>query len=124
MKRIAAITCLTFGLWAAPVAAQVKDFPADNSGTNVRDRDADAVTAGQQSNSKADLATTQEIRRAIVADESLSTNAHNVKVITAAGVVTLRGPVKNTAERTTIVRMARAAVGVTRVDDEIEITGD
>lgn len=105
--------------WAPTIYAQ--QYPADNSGKNVRDRKDAAPTPGDQSNAKSDVAITQEIRKAVVADKNLSTNAHNVKIITANGVVTLRGPVKSAAEKDTIGAKAKQAAGVTRVDNQLEI---
>ena len=64
----------------------------DNSGRNVRDRDDQNKTTGDQSENEADRTITQNIRRAVTADDSLSTNAKNVKIITNNGTVTLRGP--------------------------------
>ena len=75
-------------------AAPTAQTAPDNTARNVRDRDGTTLTPGDQSESKADLALTQRIRQAIVADDSLSTTAHNVKIITSDGVVTLRGPVQ------------------------------
>ena len=68
-----------------------------------------------------DLQISQDIRKAIVADDSLSLDAHNVKVITAAGVVTLRGPVKSEQEKTAIEAKAKQVAGVTRVDSFLEV---
>jgi hyperosmotically inducible protein len=73
--------------------AEAQQVPADDTGRNVRDRDENAKTADQQSNSKEDLEITRKIRRALVEDKSLSTSAHNVKIVTVDRVVTLRGPV-------------------------------
>jgi len=96
--------------------------PADNSGRNVRDRDGtEPPTAGQQSNAAEDVKLTAAIRKAVVDDASLSVNAHNVKIITQAGVVTLRGPVKSEAEKATIAQKAQAVPGVKRVDNLLEI---
>ena len=64
---------------------------------------------------------TQEIRRAVVADDSLSTNAHNVKIITVGGVVTLRGPVNSPDERSRIQEKAQQVAGVKRVDNQLEV---
>src|SRR6266498_3096260 len=63
----------------------------DNSGRNVRDRDDQTKTAGDQSESEADRTISQNIRQAVTADDSLSTNAKNVKIITNDGTVRLRG---------------------------------
>jgi len=75
-----------------------------------------------QSNSKADIDITASIRRAIMEDKSMSMNAQNVKIITAAGVTTLRGPVNSQAEKDAIEAKAKAVAGVTRVDNQIEVT--
>jgi len=104
--------------------ARSEEYPADNSGKNVRDRADSAVTSGDQSNTAADLNITQEIRKAVVADDALSTNAQNVKIVTAGGVVTLRGPVRSDAEKASVGAKASHAKGVKSVDNQIEITGE
>ncbi len=93
---------------------------ADNSARNADDRK-DSLTSGDQSNAQADLDVTQKIRKSVVADDSLSINAQNVKIITSKGVVTLRGPVANAEEKANIGRIAQNVAGVTRVDNLIEI---
>jgi osmotically-inducible protein OsmY len=97
--------------------------PADNSGRNVRERNGTEPTAGQQSNDADDVKLTQAIRKAVVDDDSLSVNAHNVKIVTQAGVVTLRGPVKSEQEKGKIAAKAKAVPGVKRVDNQLEIAG-
>ncbi len=124
MKTLAAITALGAGLLMWAPAARATDYPADNSGTNVRDREPAAVTPGDQSNTDSDVRITQEIRKAVVADDALSVNAKNVKIITAQGVVTLRGPVKTTEEKASIGATALAVTGVSRVDNQIELASD
>lgn len=94
---------------------------ADNTKANARDRDAAAVTAMDQSNNSADLTTTQAIRKALMADDALSSDAKNVKIITANGTVTLRGPVKTAAEKMNIESKAKAAAGSNRVDNQIDV---
>jgi hyperosmotically inducible periplasmic protein len=101
---------------AAPVAP-------DNTGRNVRDRGGATMTPGDQSESEADRTVTQEIRRAVVADDSLSTLAKNVKIITADGVVTLRGPVENPSEKQAIEAKARQFAGINKVDNQLEVKG-
>jgi hyperosmotically inducible periplasmic protein len=93
----------------------------DNSGRNVRDRDDQNKTPGDQSESEADRAITQNIRQAVTADDSLSTNAKNVKIITADGTVTLRGPVKSEKEKADIEAKAKQVAGVKKVDNQLEI---
>ena len=95
----------------------------DNTKFNERDRTMTSVTPLSQGNNRADLDTTQSIRRAIMQVEGLSVDAKNIKIITADGVVTLRGPVKSDAERQAIETAAKAAAGSNRVENQIEIEG-
>ena len=93
----------------------------DNSGRNVRDRDDQSKTTGDQSENEADRTITQNIRRAVTADDSLSTNAKNVKIITKNGTVTLRGPVKSEKEKAEIEAKAKQVAGVKSVDNQLEV---
>lgn len=95
--------------------------PADDTGRNARDRDGDTLTADKQSNAKSDVELTRRIRSAVVKDKSLSTDAHNVKIVTQRGDVTLRGPVKNEEEKENIAKKAEAIRGVGKVDNQLEI---
>ena len=81
------------------VLAAVAQTPADNTKVNTRDRAQGAVTADQQKDNARDLEITQNIRRAVMDDKTLSTYAHNVKVVTKGGQVTLKGPVRSDAEK-------------------------
>ena len=65
--------------------------------------------------------TTAAIRRAVVKDDSLSATAKNVKIITANGTVTLRGPVKTEAEKTKIAELAQSAAGNAKIDNQLEV---
>jgi hyperosmotically inducible periplasmic protein len=96
----------------------------DNTEKNVRDRSGETLTPGDQSTSEADLALTQQVRQAVVADASLSTNAHNVKIITNKGVVTLRGPVNSPQEKANIDAKAQQIAGATKVKNELEIVAN
>jgi hyperosmotically inducible periplasmic protein len=115
--------------WArslAPLAIEIasgdKAPPdADNTGRNVRDRDGHTLTPTDQGNSGSDRNITAQIRREIVANDALSTNAHNVKIITTEGVVTLRGPVKTPQEKVAVGAVAQRATGVRRVDNQLEV---
>ena len=79
------------------------DAPAaDNTKVNERDRSKTAVTADQAKNSANDRDIMQKIRKAVVGDSSLSTYAHNVKIISQNGKVTLKGPVRSMAEKSKI----------------------
>ena len=77
--------------------------------------------AGDESETEADREITANIRKAVVADDSLSINAQNVKIISVNGVVTLRGPVKSEKEKMTIETKAKQAVGVKSVNNLIAI---
>ena len=100
--------------------AQTSTAP-DNSGVNVRDRNDQTVTAGDQSENEADRKISQSIRQSLTADDTLSTNGKNVKVITTDGKVTLRGPVKSDQEKAAIAAKAQQVAGVKNVDNQLEI---
>lgn len=92
----------------------------DNTGINVRDRDMRTVTPMDQSETEADRMLTQRIRAAIIEDKNLSTDAKNIKVITINGVVTLRGPVLNEAEKANIAGKVKSVIGIKNVDNQLE----
>lgn len=94
-----------------------KTVAADNTGRN-KDHQ---VTAQSQSNTKSDIAITKAVRRAVTRDTALSTYAHNVKVITVGGQVTLMGPVRSTAEKSAIEAKAKATTGVVAVVNHLTI---
>ncbi len=94
---------------------------ADDTGRNFRDRDDQTLTPMDQSNDPGDLKLTRDIRKALVADDTLSTTAQNIKIITNHGKVTLRGPVATAKEKTVIGKKAQKfAKG--RVDNHLEVT--
>jgi osmotically-inducible protein OsmY len=97
---------------------------ADNTGRNVRDRDDATKTSGDQSENEQDRKITQEVRKAVTSDDTLSTNAQNVKIITQDGKVTLRGPVKNQKEKADIEAKAKQIAGVKNVDNQLEIASN
>jgi hyperosmotically inducible periplasmic protein len=96
---------------------------ADNTAINQRDSGHQTLTPMDQSNKPADLKMTQEIRRAIVKDEALSTDAKNIKIITIDGAVTLRGPVKTDQEKADIAAKAAQLAGDSNVHNELEVAG-
>jgi osmotically-inducible protein OsmY len=101
-------------------AESVKSAP-DDSGRNERDRQDAAVTPMDQSNDPADVELTQKIRKEVVADDGLSMNAHNVKIIAADGVVVLRGPVESEAEKAKIEATAVKVAGAKNVRNHLEV---
>ena len=116
-------------LLAMPLVASATEHdgahaqPADNTEKNVRDRDGGTlVPTDQAKGSDADVTLTREIRKAIVADDNLSTNAHNIKIVTLNGLATLRGPVDSAAERTRVGELAaKAAGGPAKIKNELEV---
>jgi hyperosmotically inducible periplasmic protein len=93
----------------------------DNTRLNATERAAGELTADQQSNSKADVELISHIRRSIVKDSSLSVLAHNIKIISVNGAVTLKGPVKNNVEKASIGEKAEAIAGADKVDNQLEV---
>lgn len=106
---------------AADLVTVSETKPADNSAHNARDAAGNQVTPLDQSHAEADVELTRSIRKMLVDDATLGTNAQNVKVITVNGMVTLRGPVANAAEQGRIVAIATDAAGVDRVVNELEV---
>lgn len=98
-----------------------KTVAADDTAINKRDRAESAPTADQQKNNKSDVELAAEIRRAVVKDTKLSTNAHNIKIIVAGGEVTLKGPVASQTEKASVEKKAHDIAGTTKVTSEIDI---
>jgi osmotically-inducible protein OsmY len=96
-----------------PVYAQSTDpqTKPENTALNKRDQSPNEATADQQKMNAADRALTAKIRRAVVADKSLSTYAHNVKIISQNGTVTLKGPVRSDDEAKSIRAKATDGAG-------------
>ena len=78
-------------------------------------------SADQQSSDKSDVAITRKIRQDLIKDRDLSVDAHNVKIITSNGMVTLKGPVQSIQEKSTIEHKAQAVAGTDNVHDQLEI---
>jgi osmotically-inducible protein OsmY len=93
----------------------------DNTEINKRDRFEKELTADQQGETKEDREITQKIRQAVVDDKSLSTYAHNVKIITVNGMVTLKGPVRSEKEKRAIEEKAAQIAGNGKITSEIDI---
>jgi len=107
----------------AAFAAENEKAEPDNTARNDRDRSGETQTSGDQSNSQSDLKITQAIRQALMKDSELSMTAKNIKVITANGQVTLRGPVKTAQEKTKIDQLAKSAAGGAHIDDQLDVKG-
>ena len=113
---------LVFGvsLMATPIPGyqDPQQTPPDNTKQN---KDQTNPTADQQKMNPADRALTQKIRKAIHEDTTLSTYAHNIKIISQDGKVTLRGPVRSEEEKNNIEAKAVAVAGQGNVTDQLEI---
>jgi osmotically-inducible protein OsmY len=107
-------------LLTAATAHAEERSEADNTRINDRDAQTQKLTPLDQSNTSNDTAIVAKIRSTISDDKSLSVNARNVKVIVRDGVVTLRGPVENAAEKARVAAIAKGVAGVTSVLNEID----
>jgi hyperosmotically inducible protein len=103
---------------ALPLIAQTQ---ADNTKINTRDRAKGAVTAAQQKDNVTDRDLTQKIRRALMHDKTLSSYAHNVKVISQGGQVTLKGPVRSDEERQNVEAKAVEVAGTGHVTNQMSV---
>ena len=94
---------------------------SDHTKMNQRDQNPNQATADQQQNNPSDRDITQQVRAAIVADKDLSTKAHNVKVITQNGQVTLKGPVRSEDEKHAVEQKAAGVAGEGKVTSELTV---
>ena len=104
---------------ASVLATQQATPPPKPDNTKVNKQG--GTTADQQSQNKTDLALAQKIRQAIVKDKTLSTNAHNCKVVTHDGAVTLRGPVNSDKEKAAVEKIAVTIAGEGKVTNELTV---
>jgi hyperosmotically inducible protein len=111
-----------------PAVAQGEARPTEPDNTGINTRDANRTTRDpklpiDQKENQADVDITAKIRSRVVGTDGLSINARNIKIITADGKVTLRGPVESAAERDRIAAIAREVAGAGNVDDQIDVKG-
>ncbi|MGA9473472.1 MAG: BON domain-containing protein [Terriglobales bacterium] len=119
MLALAAVMTLASTLAGAQDATSA---PApDNTKVNERDRSTAEATADQQKENRSDRDITRDIRRSITQDKSLSSYAHNVKIISQNGMVTLKGPVRSEDEKMAIEARAAAVVGKDKVTSQLEV---
>lgn len=113
---------MVVGLWlsAGPQLRAQQSAP-DNTKTNQGDANKGATTADQQKMNAADRNITKGIRSSIMKDKSLSTYAHNIKVITQDGKVTLKGPVRSEDEKAAIEAKAVAIAGANNVTNQLDV---
>jgi len=127
-RQSVAVALLSIGMLVTSAAWVSARSPAgqqtaapDNTKTNQRDRSDNAVTADQQKENRTDRELAKQIRRAIAKDKSLSTYAHNVKIVVQNGAVTLKGPVRTEEEKKAIETKATEVAGEGKVTCELEI---
>ena len=103
-----------------PAASDATTVKRDNTKVNVRDRSEAAKTPLDQNENQTDINITADIRRQVTATQ-MSVNAQNVKIITQAGKVTLRGPVASVEEKSQVEKLAQDVAGSTNVVSELEV---
>jgi hyperosmotically inducible periplasmic protein len=109
------------GLLLIPAFSAGAQTPPDNTKVNKGDQAKGATTADQQKENASDRGITQKIRRALMDDKSLSTYAHNVKVVTQDGQVTLKGPVRSEDEKKSVEAKATEVAGAGHVINQLSI---
>jgi len=125
IKCVGCSLFLSAALLASPYSqAGNQGSSADNTKVNKRDRNQSEPTADNAKNGTSDRELMSQIRREVVADKSLSTYAHNVKIVAQGGKVTLKGVVHTEDEKKTIEDLARKHAGENNVTNEITVKGD
>jgi osmotically-inducible protein OsmY len=115
----AAIALLCLPGAQSAVQASAQTGTAQTAPDNSKQNKNQAQTADNQTNAKSDRLTTQKIRKAIMADKNLSTYAHNVKIITVDGAVTLKGPVQSDDEKQKVASEAASVVSADKITNEL-----
>ena len=120
--QVFSLACVLAVTGALANAQESSTQPApDNTKVNERDKSKAEPTADQQKENLPDRELTRQIRRSIVQDKSLSTYAHNVKVISQNGTVTLKGPVRSDEEKTAVEAKAAEIAGKDKVTSQLEV---
>jgi hyperosmotically inducible protein len=112
---------LSSGVFALAQDTANQQTAPDNTKVNEQDRSKDEPTADQQKDNRSDLEITQQIRQSIMKDKSLSTYAHNIKIITQNGQVTLKGPVRSEDEKKTVETKAAEVAGENKVTNQLDV---
>jgi hyperosmotically inducible periplasmic protein len=105
----------------AALPATSQQTAPDNTRANKGDAQKGATTADQQKMNPTDRELTRKIRASIMDDKSLSTYAHNIKIVTQDGKVTLKGPVRTEQEKADVEAKAAAVAGATNVTSQIQV---
>lgn len=121
---VPALATLALALAGGPLAAHAQDQSSPPSSTapdNSARNKAHANTADNQKDNTSDREITRKIRSSITSEKSLSTYAHNVKIITQGGQVTLKGPVRDENEKQAIASKAADVVGADKVNNQLSV---
>lgn len=120
IKFIATMLCAAV-IFSVPIPASAAEDEATKADNTKVNKEMKEDSADQQKETKSDREITRKIRRAVVKNKSLSTYAHNVKIITRGGAVTLKGPVRSEKEKQFVEKAAAQVAGEGKVTSEIEI---
>ncbi len=93
----------------------------DNTKMNQGDQNVGAVTADHAKQNVSDRELMSQIRKSVMRDRDLSTYAHNIKIVAQNGIVTLKGPVKTSDEKKTVLSEAVVVAGADNVKDQITV---
>jgi hyperosmotically inducible periplasmic protein len=125
LMRKSLMPALLFVVSVGGMAASAQDSSQqaapDNTKVNQQDQDKSQPTADQQKDNRSDREIAQQIRQSVVKDKSLSTYAHNVKIISQNGMVTLKGPVRSDDEKRAIETKAADIAGSDKVTSELQV---
>jgi hyperosmotically inducible periplasmic protein len=116
---VGAAALLGTALLAVPIPRQ--DNPTQPAPDNSKANKRNSPTADQQKMNPTDRDLAKRIRAAIVGDKSLSTYAHNVKIVAQDGKVTLKGPVRSEEEKSAIEAKATEVAGAGNVVNQLEV---
>ena len=120
MFLCASVLTVTCALSIAQDSSPQQPAP-DNTKVNQRDKNKAQPTADQQKENQPDRELARQIRRSIVQDKTLSSYAHNVKIVAQNGTVTLKGPVRSDEEKSAIEAKAAEIAGADKVTSQLEV---
>jgi hyperosmotically inducible protein len=120
MSVLVCLLTLTVAYASAQDSSAQQPAP-DNTKVNRRDKNKAEPTADQQKESQPDREIARKIRQSIVQDKTLSSYAHNVKIIAENGTVTLKGPVRSDEEKTAVEAKAAEIAGADKVTSQLEV---
>jgi hyperosmotically inducible protein len=117
-----AVVATTTLCFAAAAMGQSTGVPADNSKSNKLDSANTSASADAQKDNAMDRSLTQRIRQSVMADKTLSTYAHNVKIVSVNGTVTLNGVVRSEQEKSTVAAKAMSVAGDGKVVNDLKVS--